>query len=46
MDTNPNAVLKQIAANHIKMDPAALPKAKKIVELVSINVVLQIVLLL
>ena len=45
-DTNPNAVLKQITANYIKMDPAALPKAKKIVELVSINVVLQIVLLL
>ena len=32
MDTNPNAVLKQITANCIKMDPAALPKAKKIVE--------------
>ena len=31
-DTNPNAVLKQITANYIKMDPAALPKAKKIVE--------------
>ena len=31
-DTNPNAVLKQITANYIKMDPGALPKAKKIVE--------------
>ena len=31
-DTNPNAVLKQITANYIKMDPAALPKAKKILE--------------
>ena len=32
MDTNPNAVLKQIATNYVKIDPAALRKAKKIVE--------------
>ena len=32
MDTNPNAVLKQIATNYVKIDPVALSKAKKIVE--------------
>ena len=35
-DTNPNAVLKQITANHIKMNPDAITESKKIVEQVSL----------
>jgi len=31
-DTNPNAVLKQITANNIKMNPANISKSNKIVE--------------
>ena len=34
-DTNPNAVLKQITANHIKMNPDKITESKKIVEQVS-----------
>ena len=34
-DTNPNAVLKQITANNIKMNPTEMSKSNRIVEQVS-----------